>query len=289
MATKIRSSAQLNIDADLDAQSHKLINVIDGTNAQDAATFGQLMASINGLKWKGSCRAATTGNITLSGAQTIDGVSIVAGDRVLVKAQTTAANNGIYVCASGAWTRATDADANPEVTANATVMISEGTANADTQWSLTTNDAITLGSTSLTFVQIGAGTTYTAGDASITIAGSTIKQTPGTNGQISQTVAGVVTPVTMSGDATIASGGALTIAMSTLLTNHYSARATPSGTVNGSNVTFTLANTPTSGTEHVYLNGQLLTATTDYTISSATITMVTAPATGDIIRVTYFF
>lgn len=289
MATKIRSSAQLNIDTDVDVQSHKLTNVTDGVADSDGATVGQVKALVNGLDWKPSVRVATTANITLSGTQTIDGVAVVAGDRVLVKNQTTGANNGIYVVASGAWTRALDADANAEVTANMACFVAEGTTLADTQWSLTTNDAIVLGTTSLTFAQIGAGTTYTPADTSITISGSTVKQTPGTNGQINQTVAGIVTPVTVSGDATMASGGALTIAMSTLLTNHFSARSTPSGTINGSNVTFTLANTPISGTEHVYLNGQLLTTTTDYTISGATITMVTAPATGDILRVTYFF
>jgi hypothetical protein len=66
-------------------------------------------------------------------------------------------------------------------------------------------------------------------------------------------------------------------------------RETPSGTVNGSNTSFTLATTPTSGTEHVYLNGLLQEpgAGNDYTISGATITYLTAPLTGDKIRVSY--
>jgi len=101
--------------------------------------------------FKESVRAATTANITLSGAQTIDGVSVIAGDRVLVKDQSTGANNGIYVCAAGSWTRATDFDASGEVTGGCLIPVTEGTANGDKFFMLTTNDPITLGSTSLAF------------------------------------------------------------------------------------------------------------------------------------------
>lgn len=107
--------------------------------------------------WKESVRAATTANITLSGTQTIDGVSVIAGDRVLVKDQSTGANNGIYVCASGSWSRATDADTSAEVTADLAVFVEEGTANGDKIFILTTNNPITLGSTSLTFTALAAG------------------------------------------------------------------------------------------------------------------------------------
>lgn len=108
---------------------------------------------ITGGDFKDSVRAATTANITLSGAQTIDGVSVVAGDRVLVKDQSTGADNGIYVAAAGAWARATDADTGGELSASATIPVEEGTANADTLWMLTTNGAITIGATSLTFAK----------------------------------------------------------------------------------------------------------------------------------------
>jgi hypothetical protein len=107
--------------------------------------------------WKESVRAATTANITLSGAQTIDGVSVIAGDRVLVKDQSTGADNGIYVCASGAWSRSTDADASAEVTANMAVPVEEGTANGDKIFILTTNNPITLGTTALTFTALSSG------------------------------------------------------------------------------------------------------------------------------------
>lgn len=110
-------------------------------------------AIAQGLNPKQSVRAATTANITLSGAQTIDGVSIIAGDRVLVKNQTAGEDNGIYVCASGAWTRATDADTAEKIRA-AFCFVEEGTANADKMFNLVT-DNITLDTTALVFSQFG--------------------------------------------------------------------------------------------------------------------------------------
>jgi hypothetical protein len=96
-------------------------------------------------------RAATTANITLSGTQTVDGVSLVAGNRCLVKDQSTGANNGIYNVASGSWTRTIDFDVDAEVRGGLLVPISEGTVNGDRVAMLTTNDPITVGSTTLTF------------------------------------------------------------------------------------------------------------------------------------------
>lgn len=133
----------------------RITNLPDPSTAQHPATKAYVDAARANMDIKESVRAATTANITLSGAQTIDGVSVIAGDRVLVKNQTTGADNGIYVAASGSWTRATDADANAEVTTGLTVVVSEGTANADSLWILATNDPITVGTTSLTFAKIG--------------------------------------------------------------------------------------------------------------------------------------
>lgn len=121
-----------------------------------SGNIGYATPGVGGVDAKDSVRAATTGNITLSGTQTIDGVALAAGDRVLVKDQTTGSANGIYVVAAGAWSRAADADSSAEVTAGMFVFVTEGTTNGDSGWILTTNDAITLGTTALTFARFGS-------------------------------------------------------------------------------------------------------------------------------------
>ncbi len=149
--------------ADVSLNSRKITNLADGTNANDAVNFAQLQSVANGTDWKASVRVIATTNITLSGLQTIDSISVLANDRVAVTGQSTPSQNGIYVAGSGAWTRATDADGNSEVTPGMAFFVEEGTVYADSQWRLTTNGAIVVGTTSLTFAQIGAGTTYTNG------------------------------------------------------------------------------------------------------------------------------
>jgi hypothetical protein len=145
--------------------SQRITGLADPSGAQDAATKAYVDAVKTGLDVKDSCRAATTGNITLSAPQTIDGVSLIAGDRVLVKDQSTASGNGIYVVAAGAWSRSTDADNTPagEVTGGMFTFVTEGTVNADSGWVLTTNDAIVLGTTSLAFAQFSGAGQITAG------------------------------------------------------------------------------------------------------------------------------
>jgi hypothetical protein len=149
----------------------------------DAASKGYVDAARSGLDVKDSCRVATTGPITLSGTQTIDGVAVIAGDRVLVKDQASAPTNGIYVVAAGAWSRAADADTSAEVTANLFTFVAEGTANADTGWVLTTNDTITLGTTALTFVQFSGAGQITAG-AGLTKTGNSIDVITASSGRI---------------------------------------------------------------------------------------------------------
>lgn len=156
--------------------SQKITGLADGVSANDGVNFSQLQAVINGRQFKDAVRVASVSNITLSGLQTIDGITLVAGDRVLPFGQTTASQNGIYVAASGAWTRSTDADnttADSEVKTGMTVSVSEGTVYADKQFTLTTNGVITIGTTALVFAQTGSGTTYTQGTG-ITITGSVI-------------------------------------------------------------------------------------------------------------------
>lgn len=162
----------MKITNTFDANGFKITNLADATNPQDAATKAQLDAAVQGWKWKEPVRAASTANLTLSGAQTIDGVSVIAGDRVLVKNQSSGSANGIYVAAAGAWNRATDFDAASEVV-GAAVFVSEGTANGNSQWNMTTDAPVTIGTTALVWAQVGGGTSYTAGNG-IGISGGVI-------------------------------------------------------------------------------------------------------------------
>jgi len=97
--------------------------------------------------WKDAVRVATTANITLSGTQTIDGIAVVAGDRVLVKNQTTTSANGIYVVSASAWSRSTDADTDAELQIGVTVTVQLGTINGGQIWTLMTSgsDPIVVG------------------------------------------------------------------------------------------------------------------------------------------------
>jgi hypothetical protein len=432
--------------------SHKLTNVTDGSVASDAATYGQMVALLNGFDQKASCRVATTGSetFTISGGAvtqitgtTVDGVTGAVNDRILIKnapastgagvadsggAGSTQPANGVYVVTNATTnltvSRATDADASAEVTGGLTVWVNEGTAVADTQWTLITNDAITLNTTALQFSQTdrnaltfsggltktnnsvkrddltGDVTTTSNGNATtiaaaaVTLAkmanlaansvianntgssatptalGLTAAATASTamlrdtnaNTKANSVASNIATTATAAGTTTLtvssaqfqqftgsttqtvvlpdattlvlgqsfiisnqssgavqinANGGgavrtlaALTAGVITLIaagsaagtwdpgttaaatgftTSNFVTRETPSGSVNGSNTTFTLANTPTAGTEEVFLNGILQEpgAGNDYTISGGTITYLTAPVSGDKIRVNY--
>lgn len=152
-----------------DITANKVTGLATPTGSSDAATKSYVDGLSNGLDWKASVRCASTANVVIVSAlengDAIDGVTLATGDRVLLKNQTTASENGIYVAvASGAASRSADADASAEMTGGLAVFVNEGTTNADTGWVLTTNDAITLGSTNLTFAQFttAGGLSFTA-------------------------------------------------------------------------------------------------------------------------------
>lgn len=183
--------------ASVSLNGQRITNLADPTSAQDAATKAYVDATATGLDVKASVRAATTANITLSGTQTIDGVALVAGDRVLVKNQTTSSANGIYVVAAGAWARATDADANNEVTGGMFTFVEEGTSQADTGWVMTTNGAITLGTTGLAFAQFSGAGTYVNGNG-LSLTGSTFAVQPVASGGIAVGAGGVSLDTTVA-------------------------------------------------------------------------------------------
>ena len=120
-----------------------------------------------GLDFKDSVRVATTANVTVSGpGAAIDGVTLSSSDRVLLKNQSTASENGIYIFngAASALTRATDADSTAEVTSGMFTFVEEGTVNADSGFVLTTDGSITVGSTALAFAQFSGAGQIVAGD-----------------------------------------------------------------------------------------------------------------------------
>lgn len=153
----------------------KLTNLADGTADQDAVNVRQLQNAINGIDWKESARVATTANINLASAPAaIDGVTLVSGDRVVVKDQTDPIENGIYVFngTGSAMTRSLDADQDSEVTAMMTVAVSEGTVHADQVFTVTSNDNIIVGTSAIVFGILPVNT-FVGGDG-IDVTGQTI-------------------------------------------------------------------------------------------------------------------
>jgi len=135
------------------------------TNTQALATRGFVESVAAGLDPKDSCKVATTANITLSGTQTIDGVSVSANDRVAVIAQSNAVENGIYICAAGSWSRASDLAAGSDA-AGASFFVEQGTANGDKGFVCTSNKgADVVGTNTLSFSQYTGVASITAGDA----------------------------------------------------------------------------------------------------------------------------
>jgi uncharacterized cupin superfamily protein len=102
---------------------------------------------------KGPCRVATTANITLSGEQTIDGVAVVTGDRVLVKDQSSGSENGIYVADTGPWRRSKDFNKTKDVVKGTVVLVTDGTENADKTYAIDTENPISVGTTAIVFVR----------------------------------------------------------------------------------------------------------------------------------------
>lgn len=139
--------------------------LIDDTvvKATRAWVMSYLAEELGKLDGKQSVRVAATTNVVLNGAQQIDGVAVIAGDRVLLPNQTLAKDNGLWIVANGDWVRANDANVSAKVTPGLTVMVEEGTLNGDSLWHLTTNAPITLGTTALTFKMLAGRTGIAAG------------------------------------------------------------------------------------------------------------------------------
>jgi hypothetical protein len=155
-----------------------------GQAAEYSWVIGQVQSAAAGIPSKPAVQAIATSNITLTGLQTIDGYTTVAGDRILVAGQTTTTANGVYNASSGAWTRTTIEGAAPgEMEPGALWLVINGTANAGTQWRCSNTTPIIIGTTAIAIIQFGAAAAYTAGNG-ITLAGNVFSVNPVANGGI---------------------------------------------------------------------------------------------------------
>ena len=214
---------QMLNDATSDATASKLVKrdangnakVADPTDNAHIATKGYVDAARQGLDVKASVRVASVAPVAIASAleagDVIDGVTLAEGDRVLLKDQSTASENGIYVVVAtgaGAASRAPDADTSGKVTTGMFTFVSEGTVNGDNGFVLTTNDAITLGTTGLTFVQFSGAGQVIAG-AGLTKSGNTL-DVVGTANRITVNADSVDIASTYVGQSSITTLGTIT-------------------------------------------------------------------------------
>jgi hypothetical protein len=287
------------------------VSGITPTGAAHLATKGYVDGVAQGLSTKASVQAATTGSetftvtsgsVTQINGTTLDGVSPAVGDRILIKDAPAASGtgsggsdqpgNGIYTVTANTTnlsvSRAGDLSGtiNP---AGAFTFVEAGTANKGMGYVVvdptTPDTAFTYGTNNIKWsIFSSAGTGVSSVSVATANGFSGTVANPNTTPAITMqtTVTGL-----LKGNGTAVS--AATASSDYMAPSSFVVRETPTGTINGSNTTFTLANTPLSGTETVFLNGILQDAGAgnDYTISGGTITFLTAPATGDKIRVNY--
>ena len=233
--TQLRASKQIAWDADIDLNAKKITNLATPVNATDAATKEYVDNIAAGLDPKASVRLAATtavANVTYSNgtngvgatltnnngsfpALTIDGVAAAVGNRVLLASQTPSYTNGIYVVTNAGGsgvnfvlTRATDFNSPTTITPNAYVFVEEGTTNADSGWTMIENGTITVGTSSILFVQFSGAGQITAG-AGLTKSGNTI-DVVGTANRITVNADSVDIASTYVGQASITTLGTIT-------------------------------------------------------------------------------
>jgi len=331
----VQSGGSVAMTASFNAGSNTVINVATPVNGTDAVNKAYVDAKVGGIGGFHDVRILSNANIgSLSGLSAVDGVTPVAGDVLLLIAQTTASQNGPWTAASGAWTRPSWWAGGSVVNEGQYFVVAEGTTFKNTKFFCTTTGTITVDTTSVNFAQDLSGTTYSAGTG-LQLVGSVFSVLYGTTGTTAavgndsritgalqtsalgtgvQTALGVnlntgagllglsggVVPAaqfpTLSGDVTTP-GSSLTTTVNntsgsgfTKYTN-FVFNEVPGGAINGANTSFTLVTAPANSSADLMLfkNGMLLLVGSgnDFTISGSTITMLTAPATGDQLLANY--
>lgn len=195
----------------------------------------------SGLAIKTPCRAGTTANVTLSGLQTIDGITLVDGDRVLVHHQTTASENGIYEASSGNWTRAKDWDGTHEIVRGTAVLVTQGTTSALKTFSITAADPLTIGTSSVTIEELAPGPELAA------------VESISTTGLVARTAAAAWTTRTITGtsnEVTVTNGSGVsgnpTLSLPSALT--FTGKTVTGGTFSSPTLVTPALGTPASGT-----------------------------------------
>jgi hypothetical protein len=212
-----------------------------------------------GLSWKQPVLCATTANITLTGLQTLDGVTVVAGDRVLVKNQSTASQNGIYLASATAWSRAPDADVWTDLI-SAITFVETGSTLSGTAWYCTAQPGGTIGTTAVTWSNFSVASSYTAGTG-LTLAGNafSITNTGVTAGAYVSASKTLTATVNAQGQLPVLAASDIAIAntqvsgLGTMSTQNANSVAITGGTLNGVTI---------GGTTAGAITGTTITATT---------------------------
>ena len=255
------------------------------SNPTDLVNKNYVDMFVQGYAIKAECQCASTGNLTLSGLQTIDGYTTLVGDRVLVKNQTNQAENGIYVAASGTWARSSDANTWNSLI-SAFTFIQNGSTQANSGWVCTISTGGTLGTTPVTWSQLASAASYFAGTG-LTLSSYTFSITPvGTAGTYGSASSVPVFVTNASGQVTSVTNTSISIAPSQInATIPNSGLTNSSITINGSNIslggsaTITAVN-PNALTIGTGLSGSSYNGSTAVTIANTGVLSFSGGTTG---------
>jgi len=267
------------------------ISTVTGTisttpsNPTDLVNKNYVDMFVQGYAIKAECQVASTGNLTLSGLQTIDGYTTLANDRVLVKNQSTSSQNGIYVASSGAWSRSSDANTWNSLI-SAFTFIQNGSTQQNSGWVCTITSGGTLGTTPVTWSQLASAASYFAGTG-LTLSSYTFSITPvGTAGTYGSASTVPVFVTNASGQVTSVTNTSISIAPSQInATIPNSGLTNSSITINGTGIslggsaTITAVN-PNALTIGTGLSGTSYNGSTAITIANTGVLSFSGGTTG---------